>query len=200
MSGEDSRINGGFITKLLTRLLSRCVYETDCEIRDAIATCLGEIGAIDPNRLSKAINFSQFVANSVDNDNSCEWILLNPPWKTPIVTYQLRLMTRHLVFGLKSAPTTLDQHKISFAIQELLRIMNLQLGGTNEMSHLLKIKLQEAGVSNIVEPFWTTNYKQVDTTPPKSPPFFTKSHSYFSWLSSFSRYLVSRSNTNKKSM
>lgn len=184
---------------MLIRLLSRCVDETDCEIRDAIASCLGEIGAVDPNRLSKAINFTQFVANSVESDNSGEWRLMNPPWKTHITVYQLRLMTSHLVFGLKSAPTTLDQHKISFAIQELLKIMNHQLGGTNEMSLLLKSKLQEAGVSNIVEPFWTTNYKQVDTTSPKSPPFFTKSHTYFSWLSSFGRYLVSRSNASKKS-
>ena len=42
---DEAGIHGGFITKLILRLLSRCVDETDRDIRDAIACCLGEIGA-----------------------------------------------------------------------------------------------------------------------------------------------------------
>lgn len=198
---EEARINGGFVTKLLIRLLSRCVDESDPDIRDVIARCLGEVGAIDPNRLGKEINSSQFLSNSAWSDDGGEWRLMNPPWKTQITVYQLRLVTGHLVSGLKSAPTTLDQHKISFAIQELLKILDKGLGGKsqNEMTPLLKEKLQEADVINIVEPFWTTNYKQVDTVAPRSPPFFIKSNTFFSWLSSFCRFLVSQSNANKKS-
>ena len=126
---------------------------------------------------------------------------MNPPWKTQITVYQLRLVTGHLVSGLKSAPTTLDQHKISFAIQELLKILDTGLGGRNqkEMAPQLKERLQEADVINIVEPFWSTNYKQVDTIAPRLPPYFSKSTTFFSWLSSFCRYLVSQSNANKKS-
>ena len=179
MLDDEARINGGLITKLLIRLLSRCVDESDRDIRDAIASCLGEIGAIDPNRLGKEINSSQFVANSAGSDDSSEWRRTNPPWKTPVMEYQLRIVTRHLVSGLKSAPATLDQHKISFAIQELLKILDIQLGGNNhsQMTPLLKEKLHEADVSNVVEPFWSTNYKQVDTVAAKSPPFFSKSNS-----------------------
>ena len=90
---------------------------------------------------------------------------------------------------------------LSNAVTELLKLLDLQLGGENqiEMTPLLKEKLQEADVINIVEPFWTTNYKQLDTVAAKSPPFFSKSKDYFSWLSSFCRFLVSRSYTNKKS-
>ena len=200
-SDDEAVTNGGFITKLLIRLLSRCVDETNNEIRDAIASCLGEIGAIDANRLGKEINSAQFVSNgSAGIDDSSEWRLSNPPWQTEITEYQLRLVS-YLVSGLKSAPSILDQHKISFSIQELLKILDLQMGGENqsEMTPLLKEKLQEADVSTIVEPFWTTNYKQVDTVAAKSPPFFSKSTNYFSWLSSLCRFLVSRSYANRKS-
>lgn len=201
MPADEASISGGFVTKLLIRLLSRCVDESDPNIRDAIARCLGEVGAIDPNRLSKEIHSSQFAANSEGSDDSVEWRLMNPPWKTNISAYQLRLVTGHLVSGLKSAPTTLDQHKISFAIQELLKILNIQLGGKNhsEMCPQLKDMLQKADVINIVEPFWTTNYKQVDTVAPRLPPFFNKATTFFSWLSSFCRFLVSQCNANKKS-
>ena len=72
---------------------------------------------------------------------------------------------------------------LSNAVTELLKLLDLQLGGENqiEMTPLLKEKLQEADVINIVEPFWTTNYKQLDTVAAKSPPFFSKSKDYFSY-------------------
>ena len=131
-SDDEAVTNGGFITKLLIRLLSRCVDETNNEIRDAIASCLGEIGAIDANRLGKEINSAQFVSNgSAGIDDSTEWRLSNPPWQTEITEYQLRLVS-YLVSGLKSAPSILDQHKISFSIQELLKILDLQMGGENQ--------------------------------------------------------------------
>jgi len=113
----------------LVRLLSRCVDESDPDIRVAIASCLGEIGAIDPNRLGKEINSSQFDTNSAGSDKSGDWRLANPPWKVKATEYQFQLVTGHLVLGLKSAPTVLDQHKISFAIQELLKVLDIQLGG-----------------------------------------------------------------------
>ena len=117
MPDDDAVANGGFITKLMIRLLSRCVDESNSGIRDAIASCLGEIGAIDPNRLDgKAINSTQFVASSAGSD---EWRLSNPPWQTQITEYQLRVVTRHLVSGLKLG-AQIDQHKISFSIQGML--------------------------------------------------------------------------------
>ena len=104
--------------------------------------------------------------------------------------------------GLKSSPTALDQHKISFAIQELLKILDAQFGGDNgsQMTPQLKEQLEEADVINIVEPFWSSTYMQVDTSAAKPPPFFGKTSSYFSWLSSFCRFLVTRSNANKNSV
>jgi len=198
----DSKVTGGLVTKLLARLLARCVDETDQSIRHELAKLLGEIGAIDPNRLGREINSSQFFSSSAGNYHSDEWRLANPPWKTEVAEYQLRLVTKHFVSGLKSAPSTLDQHKLSFGIQELLKILHKDMGGVNEreMAPLLKQKLDEADVSNIVEPFWSTNYCQADTTALKAPPFFKKSNSYFTWLSQFSKYMLTRSHSNRNSV
>ena len=93
-------------------------------------------------------------------------------------------------------------HLCIYTFTELLKILDGHFGGENEndMTPLLKEKLQQADVFNIVEPFWTTNYKQVDVVAAKTPPFFIKSSSYFSWLSSFCRFLVTRSYANKKSV
>lgn len=198
------------------RLLSRSVDETDHDVRDAIAKCLGEIGAINPNRLGKDITSSQFVNDSMENGDGEEWRLSQPPWKSHTTRYQLRLVTRHLVVGLKSSPTALDQHKISFAIQELLQLLNafaIKAGATEPanvdddtcggskapMSMWLKGQLEEADVFKVVEPFWTTTYKQSDIAS-KSPPFFVKSNSYYAWISSFCRFLVTKSFANDKSL
>ena len=186
---SDSKVTGGLVTKLLARLLARCVDETDQSIRDELAKLLGEIGAIDPNRLGREISSSQFFSSSVGSCHSDGWRLANPPWQTNVTEYQLRRVTTHFVSGLKSASSTLDQHKLSIGIQELLKILHKEMGGGNEreMAPLLKEKLDEADVSNIVEPFWSTNYMQADTTALKPPPFFKKSNSYFAWLSQFSK-------------
>ena len=66
------------------------------------------------------------------------------------------------------------------------------------MSSALRERLKQADVFTTVEPFWNTSYKQVDIDE-KSPPFLPRSTSYFQWISSFCRFLVSRSHSNNKS-
>eukprot|EP00956_Cyclotella_meneghiniana_P004175 scaffold5111_cov64-Cyclotella_meneghiniana.AAC.6 len=175
--------------------------------------CLGEIGAIDANRLGGDITASQFHSENNDSD---DWRLSQPPWKSNVTPYQLRLVTRHLVSGLKSAATIIDQHKLAFGIQELLKQIDASRkldtsggGGSSvseekpeearEMSSWLKEKLDEADVRSIVEPFWTSIYQQ-DISAEKQPPYFVKSNSYFRWLSSFCRFLVTRSHSNERSL
>lgn len=216
-SGDEESISSGFVTKLIMRLLSRSVDESDRDIRNAIACCLGEIGAIDANRLGKEIASSQFNSKLMENDDSDDWRLSQPPWKSNITRYELRLVTRHLVWGLRSAKKTLDQHKIAFAIQELLKQIDANCKSNGDeisatvdeessehnntpMSPWLKEKLEEADVRYIVEPFWTSIYQQQEISAAKTPPFFTKASSYFRWLSSFSRFMITRSYSNEKSI
>lgn len=187
------------------RLLSKCVDESDRDIRDALACCLGEIGAIDCNRLGQEINSSQF---STDNDSD-DWRLNQPPWNSDLAQYQLRLVTQHLVWALRAAPAIIDQHKIGFGIQELLKQLDhahavdtaeISDHIRKEMSSWLKEKLDEADVRCVLEPFWTSDYQQQDISAEKKPPYFVKSNSYFRWLSSFCRYLVTKSHSNENSL
>lgn len=214
MKDNQDSINGGFITKLMMRLLSRCVDESDRDIRDALACCLGEIGAIDSNRLGNEITFSQFTIEDKDRD---DWRLNQPPWKSSITRYQLHLVIHILVRCLKSASSIIDQHKIGFGIQELLKQINAtSIAGHSpeastlkdksstrthrEMSSWLKDKLNEAEVLSIVEPFWTSDYQQQDISAERKPPYFSRSNSYFRWLSSLSRFLVTKSHANENSL
>jgi hypothetical protein len=193
------------------RLLSKCVDESDSDIRNALACCLGEIGAIDSNRLGQEINASQFSTDDASDD----WRLNKPPWKSDTAQYQLRLVTQHLVWALRAAPAIIDQHKIGFGIQELLKQLDSTTHAADaadaadaaessdqtrkEMSSWLKEKLDEADVRCVLEPFWTSDYQQQDISAEKKPPYFVKSNSYFRWLSAFCRYLVTKSHSNEKS-
>ena len=96
--------------------LHRCTTETNMDIRLILATCLGEIGAIDPKYIGNDLNFNR--------DHNCvsnRWMFENgAPWKLKSVKvhYQLQLVTKQFVAALKAAPTPTDQHKIAFGIQE----------------------------------------------------------------------------------
>lgn len=106
----------GAITRLISRLLGRCVDETDDkDVRDALATCLGEIGAIDPNRLDKDISSLHFGSDLPGSDDGGHFILSNPPWKTNVTEFEFHVLTRHLVNALRSAPSTLDQVGVNLA-------------------------------------------------------------------------------------
>ncbi len=86
------------------------------EIRLILATCLGEIGAIDPEYIGDDFNF-RLHGTSLSN----RWMFENgAPWKSKSVKVhcELQLVTKHFVAALKAARTTTDQHKIAFAIQE----------------------------------------------------------------------------------
>jgi hypothetical protein len=96
-------------------ILNQCIEETNSDISLNLATCLGEIGAIDGKLVDGDENQNQL--NAFDNS----WMYDNgAPWKSKFVKVrcQLQLITKHFVTALKVAPTPIDQHKIGFAIQE----------------------------------------------------------------------------------
>lgn len=108
-------------------LLTRCILEDDGKTRLLVAACLGEIGALDSNRIGEVS-----MASSESSDDSSSWRLSQPPWKSRAARYELQLLTKHLVVALKAAPTSADQHKIAFTIQELLVLLDasVQIGGS----------------------------------------------------------------------
>jgi len=175
----------------MQNLQFRCVAESDVDVRVAIATALGEVGAIDPNRLGGGFNTIETIGDGRKNaDQHLVWRKSQPPWRSQIVRYELQLVTNLLTVALKASPTAMDQHKISFAIQELLILLNEFSNNSSndstsigvkssieddiaysreitttkkkpDMNDWLKSQLQKASVLELVEPFWSTQYQQV---------------------------------------
>lgn len=173
----------GVVSLLVQTVLHRFVLEQDGECRISLATLAGEIGAIDPSTLKLHDNTHESRAVASDSE-IVGWNLSQPPWKVDLRQFSLKLITSCLVPALKSSPTTQDQHKVAFAIQECLTFLDsfeMHAGEDNvyheggavcpndiksstnrgNMSTWVRVALSKAGVLEVVEPFWTTSYKQV---------------------------------------
>lgn len=165
------------MTSLLDNLLQRCCAEVDFEARLFLATCLGEVGAIGPNRLGEMK--MDPLQSELAGDDSTLWRLKQAPWQSRPVRYELKVVTNHLVVALKAAPSSTDQNKIAFAIQQILELLDEHakmssrsdskylIGGQlakpprTEMSDWLREQLTEADVIETIEPFWGSQFKEV---------------------------------------
>jgi len=189
------------ITELMGILLAQCVHETEAATRELLGTCLGEIGAINGHRLGAIIMSEVLVASDPLASNDSGWRLSQPPWKSQPTRYMLQLVTRHLVLAMKAAPTSGDQHKIQFAVQQILQLLDRSAQETtsqrnnavSEMSNWLKDQLKKAGVLDDVEPFFKSKFgEKAESANTKEPPFYQSANSYRQWLSDFTRYFIMR--------
>jgi len=151
------------VTDLLEMLLDRCVHETNKEVRALVGSCLGEIGAVGAHLLQDRASQSKEEPHR-----------RQPPWHSRADRHQLYLVTDPLVAALKSATSSVDQHKIGYSMQQLLALLDRSAieGGSQpetihegkpSMSKWLTAKLSEAGVIDVVEPFWSTEFREVRT-------------------------------------
>ena len=159
---------------MMERLLARCVAESDDEVRLRLATCLGEVGAISEARLGEVTVGSSMGDEVLDGPKSSyKWRLEQPPWQSQDVKYELQLVTRHLVVALKAATSSTDQHKIAFAIQQLLRLLNSSVqqseadseevapsAGMETMSKWLKETLEQSGQYELIEPYFSSDFQE----------------------------------------
>lgn len=138
------------------------MVETDENSRILLATCIGEVGAIAVDRLEER------------SDRICVVKIEQGPWKSRAAKHQLKLVTEQLVTALKAAHSSSDQHKIMFTIQQILALLdrssyksktpdNPTSGGKREMSDWLSALLSDAGVLDVVEPFWWTEFCEVSS-------------------------------------
>lgn len=111
---------------------------------------------------------------------------------------------------------TRDQHKVAFAIQQLLVLLDKSAtkeGGSHPaeepreegrnkppMSQKLSKALADAGVLDKVEPYWFSEFREKeDPFTAKQPPFFQNSTSYYSFVSNWIGYMVHRASESRKS-
>jgi hypothetical protein len=167
---------------MIELLLSRCTLEGDPEARILLATCFGEIGAIGVHRLNQASAMEETV-------NAYGLRYSKPPWHSSAHRYELKIVTKQLVAALKAAPTSADQHKIAFTIQQILELLNDAANsgllsspdyrGTDnqaqsesivarsnearraEMNPILVKYLRDSNVFEVVEPFWFSEFHEV---------------------------------------
>lgn len=186
-------------------LLSRSVKESDSGARIFLAESIGEVGALDVHILDDNVTIERKRPETT-LENLQSWRANNPPWRSRRARYELQLVTNHLVHGLKAAPTSGDQHKIAFCMQQLLVLLDHSARGAatttpmdgGEMSDWLKSQLSQAGVLDIVEPFWFSDFHEMEgSNPSKQPPFFRKATTYFSWMSNWCRYMINRAHESK---
>jgi hypothetical protein len=173
---------------MVDSLLQRCFTEVDSEARLLLATCWGELGAIDVHRLGE-MRMSGSLRAEQTNDDGLSWRLSQAPWQSRPARYELKVVTNHLVVALKAAPTSSDQHRIAFTIQQILELLDesakvcnrsdsnhIDIGFINktpafvkppekssrsEMSDWLREKLSKAGVLETVEPYWFSMFNEV---------------------------------------
>jgi hypothetical protein len=158
---------------MMERLLSRCVSESDVEIRLRLAACLGEVGAISEILLGELQIGSSMGDEAIDSPLSTyRWRLEQPPWQSQSVKYELLLVTRHLAAALKAAPSATDQHKVAFAIQQLLFLLNswarqsegqldpASADGKESMAKWLKDQLEQSGEYELIEPYFGADFKE----------------------------------------
>jgi hypothetical protein len=88
----SSIIGKGGVTEIVQKLVSRCVIEMDNDARIALAKCLGEMGAIDPNRLGREVNATSATLLTKDSFDVSgfhgSWRLSQPPWKSQVIRYE----------------------------------------------------------------------------------------------------------------
>ncbi len=160
------------------------------EIRDICASCLGQIGAVDPSHIPSL--------------RLGEWSAGLPTWGFSIEDLSLLLLREHLVPALRAATSSID--RVAYGIQELVYLMeqsravyekkqSLHHGfapqseergvmtgdestssttskkkrrkdGDEKMPEWLAITLRQDGILDAVEPFWITNYILRDSMDP----------------------------------
>lgn len=166
---EPSR---GIIPEIIDTLLKRCIDESDHEVRLLLAACLGEIGAIGPNKVAD-LNF--------DWKPPSTSTYITKPWEA-VLTPGFDIVKTHLVNALKAARSTIDQHKIAFAIQQILAILNIEMSDSSivkdvstdykaaltatkanrqPMTSALSEKLRDAKVFEVIEPFYHSEFSEV---------------------------------------
>jgi hypothetical protein len=159
---------------MMERLLARCVAESDGEVRLRLAACLGEVGAIGETMLGELAIGGSMGDEAIDSPTSSyKWRLDQPPWHSQEVKYELQLVIGPLVVALKAAPSSTDQHKIAFAIQQLLHLLNSSArqsetagqeaestAGKDTMTKWLKEQLKDSGHYDLIEPYFSSDFKE----------------------------------------
>jgi len=171
---------------MFQELLQLCGRESHEGVKEACAKCLGELGALDPARITNFLPPSSKAASksSKQSDN----YHAHCPWEINEQKFGFYLLESHLIPALRTSP--LSQDRIGFAIQEVLKKL---AGRTDrfydeEMPAFLDDFLIRAKIKDITEPFWRTRYSLMDNE--RLPPIYKPFMAFHRWIGYWVRYLA----------
>jgi hypothetical protein len=183
--------SSSLVTFLLQELLQLSARETDQSVLAACARCLGEVGAVDPGRVTlKLVTRS----SATDQQQLLPW---NMTSAAHVITFGLHLVEHHLLPGLRSASITGAQDRSGFAIQQVLRRLGqLTASGPSDsdaMPDQLRAQLSARGLLEATEAFWLTEYQMKNKFLVRSPPIYFPGVSFSRWISIWTRFLIKKS-------
>ncbi|EWM21622.1 hypothetical protein Naga_100012g20 [Nannochloropsis gaditana] len=148
------------VSELLTVLLRLSAEESIEDVSQIVCACLGELGAIDPARVSislfdnraarSAALTSSSYSTSVSTSSTPSSAPLLAPWHTNDSKMALELLEHMLVPKLRAA--TADKDRFPYAVQELLHLLYSRgmerlktTGAEEEATHERGLDLEENG-------------------------------------------------------
>lgn len=181
-SSIGSSCSTDLVSQLLGSLLRLCSMENDNEIRNVCGICLGEIGAIDPARVS--IDLGTTTSEE-------------PPWSRKVTDFGFCCIRDHLVPSLKSvAGGSLAslQDRIGFAIQEILhRIAELTDGCSGDSTSFpeeLRSSLVSYRILDVCEPFWQSRYFMKRESELEELEYWAEDNDFDRWISRWCRHFM----------
>lgn len=208
------------LSMLISHLLSLCSRENDRTAKDICAQCLGELGAVDPARVSiKLLNSSstspalmKLILGKESGVNTInEYSASLPPWDFTVWSLGFFLLHEHLIPALRAANGAGDvaaQDFSGIAIQEILKILADAVNQDEAVSEStdtspadgemqgtmpakLRAALNELQLFDITEPFWSTKYNLGFIKRPYKSDIYMGSQSFLAWMSSWCLQLIS---------
>lgn len=209
LEGHSSSRPRGVLSTLVASLLALCARENDSAAKEACARCLGEIGAVDPARVSVQIVHSSPSVDNVFNvitgrdstSSSAGGVppsLALPPWEFNVWSLGLFLLHEHLMPALRAASGAGDvaaQDFSGLAVQEVLHILAESLGSDTpttgkDMPAALTKVLRDLQILDVTEPFWSTKYNLEFTRRANRPDLYRSCPSFSAWISSWCLQLI----------
>ncbi|CAM9282925.1 unnamed protein product, partial [Discosporangium mesarthrocarpum] len=129
----------------LLRGLLRMATDSNPAIRDACGACLGELGAIDPARVALSLREDgEGRSRHHGTSKSLRSKTLSDcaPWEVTLEDMALILITDHLVPAFRASTTSMEQDRVAFGIQELLKLFST-CGSGDRHSKKRKVNAEE---------------------------------------------------------
>lgn len=218
MNNEETELSN-LIGDLQLQLLALTVSEKEPRIKLEVASCLGELGALDAAFNQNSANFSRkdtpidtvtqstgsltrsirtqkesnLMKEIEEGSRAHHQLQSNLPWLTCRADFGFLLLTDFFVPALRLAQEPHSQDYSSYAIQQIIQALADSYYDSDfensEMSEEFKSELEKKHLLELVEPFWRSKYR-IQEGERKLLPIFAPGISYASWIGFLAKFCI----------